>query len=410
MKKIFFFITILGVVKNGSAQSVGIGTNTPNTSAQLDISSTTKGLLIPRMTNTQMNAIVSPAAGLMVFNLTDSIFYVRKNSGWTKLISPGAAGGGWTASGNNIYNSNTGNVGIGTTSPNASLSVARGTGVDGAAAFFGTDNVSHFNYGSDENTYIRGGRKDVFTDAKGSDVIINDIPGYNFRDNIPQPGGNVLLANGGGNVGINIDYPTLAKLQINGRVGSAVALFGSDAYGVGISANNPEIGFNYFYNAGTLTMKPGYAANIGMSPGNGDIYLGNFGGNQSSSDFGAISGYQYRMVIKQNGNVGIGTTDPTYKLSVNGNIRSKEVVVESGWADYVFEKDYQLMPLDKTEQFIQQYKHLPGIPSASDIQTNGLNIGDMQTMMMQKIEELTLHIIQQDKIIRQLQKKPAQQN
>ncbi len=304
-----------------------------------------------------------------------------------------AASGLWTADGNNIYNSNPSNVGIGINNPNAKLSVARGTGVDGTAAFFGTDNVSHFNYGLNQNTYIRGGRNDIFDDPKGSDVYINDIPGYNQRDNIPQPGGNVLLANGGGNVGINLDYPTWAKLQISGRVGATVAMFGSDAYGLSLSANNPEIGFNYFFNGSPKTIKQGYAANLGMNPSTGDLYLGNFNQVQSTSDFGDISGYQYRMVIKQNGNVGIGTTNPTYKLAVDGNIRSKEVVIESVWADYVFDKGYRLRSLEEVSDYIKANGHLPGIPSAKEIISNGLHVGNVQAKMMEKIEELTLYII-----------------
>ncbi len=69
-----------------------------------------------------------------------------------------------------------------------------------------------------------------------------------------------------GNVGINTTSPAHAKLEINGRVGATVAMFGADAFGVGISANNPEIGFNYFYNNGTNTIKAGYGANFGMDP------------------------------------------------------------------------------------------------------------------------------------------------
>ena len=103
------------------------------------------------------------------------------------------------------------------------------------------------------------------------------------------------------------------------------------------------------------------------------------------------------MVIANNGNVGIGTANPTYKLSVNGNVRSKEVVVESAWADYVFEKDYQLTSLKETEEFILANKHLPGIPSAKEIQENGLALGDVQKKMMGKIEELTLHLIALEK-------------
>ncbi len=104
------------------------------------------------------------------------------------------------------------------------------------------------------------------------------------------------------------------------------------------------------------------------------------------------------------GNVGIGTDNPTYKLSVLGNIRSNEVVVETGWADYVFNEKYVLKPLSEIEKFIQLNKHLPGIPSALEIQKNGLPVGETQKMMMEKIEELTLYIIQLNKRIEELEK------
>lgn len=106
-----------------------------------------------------------------------------------------------------------------------------------------------------------------------------------------------------------------------------------------------------------------------------------------------------RIFISGNGNVGIGTDNPTYKLSVNGNIRSKEVVVETAWADYVFDKNYELRPLNEVEKFIDKNNHLPGVPSAREIQEKGLNVGVLQTKMMEKIEELTLYIIQLKKEI-----------
>ena len=110
------------------------------------------------------------------------------------------------------------------------------------------------------------------------------------------------------------------------------------------------------------------------------------------------------MTILPNGNVGIGTTNPSYKLSVKGNIRSEELVVETGWADYVFEKSYNLKPLYEVEAFIQKNKHLEGIPSAKEIQANGLSVGAVQTRMMEKIEELTLYIIELKKELDSLKK------
>ena len=103
------------------------------------------------------------------------------------------------------------------------------------------------------------------------------------------------------------------------------------------------------------------------------------------------------------GNVGIGVYPSTYKLEVNGTTRSKEVIVETGWADYVFEEDYQLLELSEVENFIKTNKHLPDVPSALEIQKNGAKLAQITTIMMQKIEELTLYSIEQDKKIEKLQ-------
>lgn len=102
--------------------------------------------------------------------------------------------------------------------------------------------------------------------------------------------------------------------------------------------------------------------------------------------------------------VGIGTLAlDDYRLAVNGAIHAKELVVSnSGWADYVFDKDYDLMSLADVESFIEKNKHLPGIPAGSEIEGEGLPVGEMQKLHMQKIEELTLYIIQQNKEMEEL--------
>lgn len=95
------------------------------------------------------------------------------------------------------------------------------------------------------------------------------------------------------------------------------------------------------------------------------------------------------------GNVGIGTLTPSERLSVNGNIRTKKLIVtQTGWPDYVFANDYYLMPLNDVKKFINKNKHLPGIPSAEQVTEAGLDIGDTQALLLKKIEELTLYVIQ----------------
>jgi len=100
-----------------------------------------------------------------------------------------------------------------------------------------------------------------------------------------------------------------------------------------------------------------------------------------------------RLHIGNNGLVGIGTATPTHKLSVNGTIRAKEIVVDTGWADFVFDDGYNLMPLHEVESHIAEHGHLPDVPSASVVESEGLSVGEAQKIMMQKIEELTLYLI-----------------
>lgn len=107
-----------------------------------------------------------------------------------------------------------------------------------------------------------------------------------------------------------------------------------------------------------------------------------------------------RMTI-QNGNIGIGTASPSYKLDVNGTIRANEIIVNTTGADFVFAEDYQLRPLSEVKAFIQENKHLPEIKSAQEMHENGVGVNELQTQLLQKIEELTLYILQQEEKIQQ---------
>jgi hypothetical protein len=105
------------------------------------------------------------------------------------------------------------------------------------------------------------------------------------------------------------------------------------------------------------------------------------------------------------GKVGIQTTNPgNYELAVNGKIRAKEVRVEAAWSDFVFEKDYPLLPLKDVATFIEKNKHLPDVPSEAEIQKNGVELGKVHSKLLQKIEELTLYIIKQEQRIDDLEK------
>lgn len=111
------------------------------------------------------------------------------------------------------------------------------------------------------------------------------------------------------------------------------------------------------------------------------------------------------------GNVGIGTTNPNgYKLAVNGAIHAKEVVIESDpslWPDYVFAENHSLMSLDAVEAHIKEHKHLPGVPSAQEVSEKGFGVAQMQAAVLEKVEELTLHVIEQEKRIKRLEAENA---
>lgn len=123
-------------------------------------------------------------------------------------------------------------------------------------------------------------------------------------------------------------------------------------------------------------------------------------GNPFSAD-----GAKIGLKVNGDGNVGIGVNPKSeYKLGVNGAIHTKEVNIDlNNWADYVFEKDYALPTLEEVEEHINEKGHLPSIPSTQEVLKNGINVGDNQRLLLQKIEELTLYSIEQNKKIKALE-------
>jgi hypothetical protein len=95
-------------------------------------------------------------------------------------------------------------------------------------------------------------------------------------------------------------------------------------------------------------------------------------------------------------------------LTADGIFTAKKIkVTQSGWADYVFDSTYKLKPLSDVEQFVRQNKHLPDVPSEKQVANEGLNIGDNQAVLLRKIEELTLYVIELNKKVEELSKENA---
>lgn len=200
-----------------------------------------------------------------------------------------------------------------------------------------------------------------------------------------------------GFVGIGTSTPQV-KLDINGSGGSGISLQTTGR----MQIKSPNAGI-YFHN-GTEQSFIGYESSIP---------------NHAFGVFATGAG-TWAMNLLQNGNLGIGTLAPTQKLDVAGNIytsgkigigtsnisdanyrlfvetgiRTRKVKVDQAtWPDYVFDPSYQLPSLGELETFIQKNKHLPDVPSADEVQKEGLNLGDNQAVLLKKIEELTLYII-----------------
>jgi hypothetical protein len=145
-----------------------------------------------------------------------------------------------------------------------------------------------------------------------------------------------------------------------------------------------------------VTNTPTSSSGIALYGGTDGVTSGVYIWNPSSQYNTYLGDGTYNSYINaRGGNVGIGTTNPTYKLSVNGSIRAKEIIVDTGWSDYVFHPNYRLRPLNEVAAYIRANHHLPDIPSEAEVQEKGVSLGEMQSKLLAKIEELTLHVIQE---------------
>jgi len=191
---------------------------------------------------------------------------------------------------------------------------------------------------------------------------------------------------------------------------------------VGIGNNNP---WAKLHLVGTF-LSSGQTANIdgrdlSFLPNSGQLLIGwnrskgdgetDFISNQGAGVRGGFSFYNYSndghethlMWIKGDGNVGIGTREISAKLTVAGNIAAREVkVTVNAGADFVFHDNYNLKPLPELESFIKKNNHLPEIASAKEMESEGMNLSEMNIRLLQKIEELTLYVIKQQKDIEEL--------
>ncbi|OXA75880.1 hypothetical protein B0A65_20535 [Flavobacterium frigidimaris] len=217
--------------------------------------------------------------------------------------------------------------------------------------------------------------------------------GVFYRNAFPQDPqwGNwqqLIMANSNGNVAIGKDNSS-SKLEINESSESKPS--GQLAPTKSILKLSRNGSTNYTYNE-NAEFRIGHGGS-GVSGSKLELYVNGSANTNSIPD-------QQVMTWNYDGNVGIGTTNPTSKLTVAGNINSREVkvTVDAG-ADFVFENNYNLPSLDAVDQYIKENKHLPEIASADEMKKEGINLSEMNIKLLQKIEEMTLYLIEQNKKI-----------
>jgi hypothetical protein len=184
-----------------------------------------------------------------------------------------------------------------------------------------------------------------------------------------------------GKLGIGTTHPE-TTLHVNGQATMNMVTLAEGATHIG-----------YFGRGGSITS--GWSANpniLAINYHSRDFAIG--GWSKTNPTWMGAALY----INSDNNFVGIGTNTPAEQLSVNGKIRAKEIKVETAnWPDYVFAPSFKLLDLKATEQFINENKHLPEIPSAAEAEKEGISLGEMNSKLLKKIEELTLHLIEQNK-------------
>jgi hypothetical protein len=449
MKTLISFMLIGSLFGNVYAQvKIGGAPGAAHPSAVVELDGgTNKGLLLPRMTKKNMTEIPDPAEGLTVYTTDEKAVYIRQQNEWVNLLVkadqfklPYAASVAAPLAAFSIINTDAGDDGVAIQGERLGIGTGVvgksnwGNGIEGSSTsgiggvFYsngglalatGKGKVTFGGYGSTDAMLFIDGSYEA-----GKALIIND-------DADPE----IQLLKNGINMGSMIGRP--ASFLISNTSGkyewreNATNLMVLDEGQLNLS-NSLAVGFTNALPSAALHIKSAKPAgnttiiadandplfslkNAGVDKGfvllaADDIKIGTFASNNLGNFVIRTNGGD-RVIVRPDGKMVLGSPTGSapvsnHLLAVKGRIAATEFTVTNvaAWPDYVFAADYKLKSLEETEAFIKANKHLPNMPAAAAVEKDGYDIGDMQKRMMEKIEELTLHLIEANKNIQHQQK------
>ncbi len=448
VKWTLFFISVFTSLLGFSQVSINNDGTAPHSSAMLEVKSTNRGLLLPRMNFVSRPA--APATGLAIYQIDAGPgIYYYDGATWQKMSL--AAYDFWNPNGPDIY-FNSGRVAIGRTdADNNGLNVYNYVANRGAVRGACETGIYVFSAGYLGMVYPEGlpysvVNIGVFGVKPNNGALGAGVYGWNNDSYNPTNFAGLFYSDGANTTaGTNYGVYSVAKnanqnfagyfkgrVLVEGNSGSAsgtdtiATVFSSivkhtntsDTYAIfGQSTPAPGFGFGV-YGSGGYRGVYGYASGGSYSDfsvvGVQGYAVGTSGAGTRIGVYGSAAGGAMNWggyFIGSNymsGDLRIATTNAAtgYALSVNGKVACEEVLVQdmTDWPDYVFRNDYNLMSLSDLEQSIKDNGHLPGLPSAQEIESNGLHLGNMQKQVVEKVEELTLYTIEQGKLLRELKK------
>ncbi|MFM7021523.1 MAG: hypothetical protein ACKOXB_00985 [Flavobacteriales bacterium] len=340
------------------------------------------GILIIKKKGNVGVGVLSPSAK---FHVNGTMRFQGIGEGTNKVLTSDANGFAtwqnsiWTKSNNDIYYSS-GKIGIGTVTPLTSLHVTDAQAqITLSSTGDYTTNYSAIKFEGGANSYYIGKiYSTLCAQCPSSEQFV--IQKSNGVSRIAFTTANDIIVgntNFSSNGDVTIGYRAYQKLMING----GLSLFGQ---------NNATIDF-YSLNA--------------LNPVWEQVY------HSANSSIASVL-----KVYKESGGIALtfddrtsGSTIQKFKIAGNGVVYATEITVrEQPFPDYVFDKNYSLMPLKELDNYISVNKHLPKIPTAKEIEEQGAKVGEIQALQMEKIEELTLYIIQQQKLIEEMNQRIKQ--